>query len=638
MYLNINSTFQPYNYAELVAPFVAYKQAYEAAEKQMTTLVQQTAVWKNIAEKDRSPKAYEMFNSYNDKLTQAADDLSNGLTATNRASLMDLQRGYASNITPIVNAYNRRAKLIDALAEAKLKNPYIETEYDPESMSLDDFIDNPNQTWGQALNGALVAQQVDAAAKNLAREAHTEEGQQKLRELLPYTYEMVKSTGFKSDDILRAIKQDPNAPKVLQQIVEDAVKGTGVYDWQGIKDSNGSYTKRGQDIINRLVNIGNNSLWSAIGQENSQIINDSFGSQAALMQLKQQYDMQTATAATAAAGNEEGYNPGLDISYDRMDLSGTDMQKARQKLNTDYSTLGYNPNSKHIAYHIEVPIVTSRTTYAPMSGGAMSNLTVLHPRIWGETGKFGTTGYLLSEKQFVSQGKTEEERQGLRNYYKEKIIPAYVNIVGKNNAWGSGLSHQANIYKASKDKNNLGNSFVTVPRMNFKDNASVLTDRVGSFINNGQLQEIEGSDVNGNISLKKSGISPSEWSDIKKDITDKEISAGDIQYHVLAGDSKGNNGVVLTITRNGKTKNYLIRDSYLTSRATQRFREINAQVEEQVARARKEGESEATIQHIKEQIYSANLSNLIRDLSWDVAGSYNVPTQNLQQSSSTSNQ
>lgn len=634
MYLNINSTFQPYSYAELVAPFVAYKQAYETAEKEMTTLAQQTAVWKNIAEKDRSPRAYEMFNNYNNKLTQAADDLSNGLTATNRASLMDLQRGYASNITPIANAYNRRAKLTDALAEAKLKNPYIETEYDPESMSLDDFIDNPNQSWGQALNGALVAQQVDSAAKNLAREAHTEEGQQKLKELLPYTYEMVKTTGFKSDDILRAIKQDPEAPKVLQQIVEDAVKGTGVYDWQGIKDAEGNYTKRGQDIINRLTNIGNNSLWSAIGQENSQIINDSYGSQAALAALKHSYDMQVA----AAAGGEEGYNPGLDISYDRMDLSGKDMQEAKKQLTTNYTTLGYNPTENHVAYHIEVPIVTSRTTYAPTSGGALSNMTVLHPRLWGKTGTYGTTGYLLSEKQFVAQGNTKEEKQGLQNYYRNKIIPAYINIVGKDNAWGGKDTHQAKIFRAGKDKSNLGNSFVTVPRMNFKDNASVLTDRVGSFINNGQLQEIEGSDASGNISLKKSGISSSEWADIKKDIADKKISAGDIQYHVLAGDSKGNNGVVLTITRNGKTKNYLIRDSYLATRATQRFREINTQVETQAARARKEGESEETIQHIKEQIYSANLSNLIRDLSWDVAGSYDAPTQKLQQSSSTSNQ
>ena len=629
MYLNINSTFQPYNYAELVAPFVAYKQAYEAAEKEMSTLSQQTAMWQNIAEKDRSPRAYQMYNNYANKLNQAAEDLSRGLTATNRSSLMDLRRGYASEITPIVNAYNRRSKLIDALAEAKLKNPYIETELDPESMSLDAFIDNPNQSWGQSLNGAVVAQQVDAAAKNLAREATTAEGQQRLKELLPYTYEMTKSTGFKSDDILRAIKQDPNAPKVLQEIVADAIKGTGVYDWQGLKDENGNYTKRGQDIINRLTSIGNNSLWSAIGEDKSQIIQDSYSQQAALQALKYQYDL---AAASAAQNQNGGYNPGLDISYDEMDLgAGTDIQKARETQRENLSKLGFSDdmNNNKYAEHITV------TGVSPSADPRAPEFITLTPRLWGKTGTYGTTGYLLSEKQFVAQGKNEAEKRVLRNYYNKTIIPTYVQIVGEKNAWGAKGGHAYNILK---NKKALGNSYVTLPRMNFTDNAKVLTDRVGSFINNGQLQEIESSDMEGNITTKKSGISPDDWADIKKDIADKKITAGDIQFHTLVGDSRGNNGVVLTITRDGKSKNYLIRDSYLTKRATEQFRAITAQIEELVKKAREQGESEEQIQQIKNNVMAASLSTLIRTLGWDIAGSYTMPTQALQQSSSISNQ
>lgn len=628
MYLNINSTFQPYNYAELVAPFVAYKQAYEAAEKEMSTLSQQTAVWQNIAEKDRSPRAYQMYNNYSTKLNQAAEDLSRGLTATNRASLMDLRRGYASEITPIVNAYNRRSKLTDALAEAKLKNPYIETEYDPESMSLDTFIDNPNQSWGQSLNGAIVAQQVDAAAKNLAKEANTPEGQQRLKELLPYTYEMTKSTGFKSDDILRAIKQDPNAPKVLQEIVSDAIKSTGVYNWQGIKDANGNLTKRGQDMINRLTNIGNSSLWSAVGEDKSQVINDSYGQQAALQALKAQYD-----AALMQAQNQgQGYNPGLDISYDEMDLgAGTDVQKARTTQKESLAKLGFNDDLGNNKYseHITVNSVIRGST------PERADFVTLTPRLWGKTGTYGTTGYLLSEKQFVAQGRDANEKKVLKDYYNNTIIPTYVQVVGKKNAWGSSGNHVSRILNS---RQSLGNTYVTLPRMNFTDNAKVLTDRVGSFINNGQLQEITSSDLEGNITTKKSGVSSKEWADLKKDIKDKKITAGDIQFHTLVGDNKGNNGVVLTITRDGKSKNYLIKDSYLTSRAVAQFKAINAQVEEQVKKARAQGVSAEEIQAIKNQIASTSLSTLIRTLGWDIAGSYTIPTQALQQSPSISNQ
>lgn len=630
MYLNINSTFQPYNYAELVAPFVAYKQAYEAAEKEMSALSQQTAMWQNIAEKDRSPRAYQMYNNYSTKLNQAAEDLSRGLTATNRASLMDLRRGYASEITPIVNAYNRRAKLTDALAEAKLKNPYIETEYDPESMSLDTFIDNPNQSWGQSLNGAIVAQQVDAAAKNLAKEANTPEGQAKLKALLPYTYEMTKSTGFKSDDILRAIRQDPNAPKVLQEIVSDAIKGTGVYDWQGIKDANGNLTKRGQDMINRLTNIGNGSLWSAVGEDKSQVINDSYGQQAALQALKAQYDAALMQAQNQGQG--QGYNPGLDISYDQMDLgAGTDVQKARETQKENLTKLGFNDdlNNNKYSEHIKV----NHVTWDAASDKA--EFKTLTPRLWGKTGTYGTTGYLLSEKQFVAQGKDDNEKKTLKDYYNNTIIPTYVQVVGKKNAWGSSGNHVSRILNSRR---NLGNTYVTLPRMNFTDNAKVLTDRVGSFINNGQLQEITSSDIEGNIITKRSGISSSEWADIKKDISDKKITAGDIQFHTLVGDNKGNNGVVMTITRDGKSKNYLIKDSYLTSRAVEQFKAINAQVEDQVKRARAQGASAEVIQDIKNQIASASLSTLIRTLGWDIAGSYTIPTQALQQSPSISNQ
>lgn len=628
MYLNINSTFQPYNYAELVAPFVAYKQAYEAAEKEVSTLSQQTAVWQNIAEKDRSPRAYQMYNNYSTKLNQAAEDLSRGLTATNRASLMDLRRGYASEITPIVNAYNRRSKLTDALAEAKLKNPYIETEYDPESMSLDTFINNPNQSWGQSLNGAIVAQQVDAAAKNLAKEANTPEGQQKLKDLLPYTYEMTKSTGFKSDDILRAIKQDPNAPKVLQEIVSDAIKSTGVYNWKGIKDDKGNLTKRGQDMINRLTNIGNSSLWSAVGEDKSQIINDSYGQQAALQALKAQYD-----AALLQAQNQgQGYNPGLDISYDEMDLgAGTDIQKARTTQKENLAKLGFNDDLGNNKYSEHITVNSVIRGIDPEK----ADFVTLTPRLWGKTGTYGTTGYLLSEKQFVAQGRDANEKKVLKDYYNNTIIPTYVQVVGKKNAWGNSGNHVSRILNS---RQNLGNTYVTLPRMNFTDNAKVLTDRVGSFINNGQLQEITSSDLEGNITTKKSGMSSKEWADVKKDIKDKKITAGDIQFHTLVGDSKGNNGVVMTITRDGKSKNYLIKDSYLTSRAVAQFKAINAQVEEQVKKARAQGVSAEEIQAIKNQIASTSLSTLIRTLGWDIAGSYTIPTQALQQSPSISNQ
>jgi hypothetical protein len=106
MYLTINSEFKPFTYDELTKPLRDYTEAYNKVEEQYTTLAQQTEAWKNIATQENSPEAYAMYKKYSDELNAVVEDFSRGMTIQNRSKLSGLKSRYASEITPIANAYN----------------------------------------------------------------------------------------------------------------------------------------------------------------------------------------------------------------------------------------------------------------------------------------------------------------------------------------------------------------------------------------------------------------------------------------------------------------------------------------------------------------------------------------------------
>lgn len=106
MYITINSEFKPFTYDELTKPLRDYTEAYNKVEEQYATLAQQTEAWKNIATQENSPEAYAMYKKYSDELNAVVEDFSRGMTIQNRGKLTGLKSRYASEITPIANAYN----------------------------------------------------------------------------------------------------------------------------------------------------------------------------------------------------------------------------------------------------------------------------------------------------------------------------------------------------------------------------------------------------------------------------------------------------------------------------------------------------------------------------------------------------
>lgn len=160
MYITINSEFRPFTYDELTKPLRDYTEAYNAVEAQYSNLAQQTEAWKNIATKENSPEAYAMYKRYSDELNAVVEDFSRGMTIQNRSKLLGLKSRYASEITPIANAYNAMQEANKYRETVRAKDGsavFVKDRYN----SLDDFL-NGNQADNTFISGDEIQKNVTA--------------------------------------------------------------------------------------------------------------------------------------------------------------------------------------------------------------------------------------------------------------------------------------------------------------------------------------------------------------------------------------------------------------------------------------------------------------------------------------------
>lgn len=164
MYLTINSEFKPFTYDELTKPLRDYTEAYNKVEEQYATLAQQTEAWKNIATQENSPEAYAMYKKYADELNAVVSDFSRGMTIQNRGKLSGLKTRYASEITPISNAYTALTNANAFRDEMRAKDDSVIFNVDRYT-SLDDFLH------GQMVDNSFISGrtlQTDIASQVLA--------------------------------------------------------------------------------------------------------------------------------------------------------------------------------------------------------------------------------------------------------------------------------------------------------------------------------------------------------------------------------------------------------------------------------------------------------------------------------------
>ena len=256
--LVIDSKFSPFTFQELLQPALMATQAHQELENQYGELATKANIWEEMANEQTDPYAYKMYKTYARDLESQARQLAReGLTPASRQNMLRMKQRYSSDIIPIEQAYKRRQELIDEQRKLQAQDNTLMFDRSASMMSLDDLIKNPQLTY-QSYSGAALEKQVSDAAKSLSKEMR--DNPRKWRSILGNQYfESIMQRGYRPEDIIQVIQNNPNASPILQSIVEDVVRSSGISKW-GDKGT-----------LNRAYKYARQGLWDAVGETQYQI-------------------------------------------------------------------------------------------------------------------------------------------------------------------------------------------------------------------------------------------------------------------------------------------------------------------------------------------------------------------------------
>lgn len=279
--LTINSRFKPFSYAEMLAPVQAATQAHQELESAYSELETKANIWDKLASETSDPKAHSIYQKYADDLNEQAGELAkNGLSLSSRQALLNMKNRYTKEITPIEDAFNRRKDDIKAQKEMMQKDPYHMYDRMASTISLDEYMDNPNlDVLSANQSKLLLKEQVSKAAHNLKTVLTSVSGIRSLG--LPFQYQQFVTRGVPPEEIMKAMMHDPQAAPILGRIVEDVMASSGIRNWSSM---NGDWANN--QMYKEAEQFAMQGLYDAIGGTEIKYHKDDYGMQLDLMKKK----------------------------------------------------------------------------------------------------------------------------------------------------------------------------------------------------------------------------------------------------------------------------------------------------------------------------------------------------------------
>lgn len=243
MYLQLDTRFNPFTYDEMVKPLLYYKQAYDEAEAAYSDLATQTEAWKDIANRENSPEAFEMYQRYSGDLSRAVDDFSQGMTAKNRRALLGLKRRYAQDIAPIARA----SEAMNAANEFRVKAGPDAIFEVGEYNSLDQFLH------GKTANNKFQSREAltkKTAAMTEAAMAEALKDPEFKKAMGDQFWMITQHTGGSYEELMEAMKlgmmDNPIARNKFSQIRQEVARNSGIQN----------YDAAGQQAIMDAIDTG----------------------------------------------------------------------------------------------------------------------------------------------------------------------------------------------------------------------------------------------------------------------------------------------------------------------------------------------------------------------------------------------
>lgn len=312
MYLQLDTRFNPFTYDEMVKPLVYYKQAYDETEAAYSDLAAQTEAWKDIANRENSPEAFEMYQRYSGDLNKIVDDFSKGMTAKNRRALIGMKRRYAQDIAPIARA----SEAMNAANELRVKAGPDAIFEVGEYNSLDQFLHGKTANNKYQSREALTkktAAMTEAAMAEALRDPDFKKA------MGDQFWMITQHTGGSYEDLLEAMKlgmmDNPIAQNRFSEIRQKIVEDSGIQN----------YDAAGQQAIMDAIDTG---LYAGLDKpvRNFQANQDHITPAQRHSMRMQEAQLALSAASNGMKKDANGnwvYNPDKDLALKRAAAKGS---------------------------------------------------------------------------------------------------------------------------------------------------------------------------------------------------------------------------------------------------------------------------------------------------------------------------
>ena len=241
----IDSSFRPFSFQEMLAPYAIYKDAFEKSEEAYNELRTKADDFKYLSETlPEGSRAREIYEQYaNDLNTQALDFAQNGLTMGNRSALTGLRQRYQGEIGRLAKAQTRLDEEMKLRRQMNAKDSSL--LYGTQNLSIDDFLDNGTPNLYSISGNELYTKGAAAGQAASKRVYGTEDAGSTLG---GYYRDYVQRMGYNAETINR-FRQDMSAIPELQAQADAILQANGVYD---NLDERGVAQAR-QQVINGMI-------------------------------------------------------------------------------------------------------------------------------------------------------------------------------------------------------------------------------------------------------------------------------------------------------------------------------------------------------------------------------------------------
>lgn len=251
-----NSKFKPFSYSEMLAPVQAATTEHRLIEEGLGELATKASIFDKLASQQTSPVAAAQYKAYADDLTKQVDLMAKqGLTPESRKGLLNMKKRFASEITPIELAINKKEELTKEQREALKRDSSLMFDVNYGATSIDKLLSNPSATYN-TISGSDLTKRTSAMASSFAK---TIQSNPQYKSILGGQYfQQMQQMGYTPQQIMQTVMNDPNAPKELKQIADTVWQESGLDNWD-------------EATKNRAREYINAGLYDAIGTQSLDI-------------------------------------------------------------------------------------------------------------------------------------------------------------------------------------------------------------------------------------------------------------------------------------------------------------------------------------------------------------------------------